>query len=175
MKIPFSLTFTALICFLAISAGAQTKDSDATVNMGDEIAKIFNTEVAMDIDTTLFDSKQSNFYFSEASRAMIMTMVVPQSFEKAEEHFEKESKKKDYKSLERKKLVHNGKNILFEKGMIKKSGQKAFMYLYAVECTAESTIFVTGMHMDGDEKKFFPAIERAALSARLTGKKQTGE
>lgn len=175
MRILLSLTLTTLICLNAFNADAQTKDSDASVNMGNEIAKIFNTEVVMEVDTTLFDSKQNNFYFSEASRAMIMTMVVPQSFEKAQEHFENESKKKDYKSLERKKLVHNGKKVLYEKGMIKKSGQKAFMYLYAVECTAESTIFVTGMHMDGDEKKFFPAIERAALSARLTGRKQSGE
>jgi hypothetical protein len=102
---------------------------------------------------------------------MLMTMVAPQSFAKAEEHFDKQGRKKDYKTLERKKFVHNGRNVLFEKGMLKKNGEKAYMYLYAVEGSAESTIFITGMHMEGGEKKFFPVIERAALSAKLAGSK----
>jgi hypothetical protein len=96
-----------------------------------------------------------------------MSILAPQSFEIADEHFDKESSKKEYRIIEKKKLTHNGKNVLFQKGEVSQDGKKAFMYSWAIETTSESTIFVTGMHMDGDDDKYFPAIERAALSARL--------
>jgi len=170
MKTPFSL-LTAL--FISFSVFAQTDpkadaktDSVAEI-LANEFKKVFSTKVDMDIDEALFPAKQGNFYMNEEDQAMIMTMVAPQSFARAEEHFNKESKKDGYKLLEKKKFTHDGRNFLFQKGLLKADGKKAIMYMYAIEGNEQSTIFFTGMHMDGDDKKFFPAIEKAALSAKL--------
>jgi hypothetical protein len=165
MKTLHKLVLAVVIAYSSGNVYAQTEKEN--VDIAAEISKIFSTKVSMDVDTVLFDTKQNNFYFSEKEKAMIMTMVAPQSFEKAEEHFEKEKKKKEYKILEKKKFVHNGKNVLFQRGLIKKDGQKAYMYMYAIEAGPESTIFISAMHMEGGESKFRPAIERAALSAKL--------
>jgi hypothetical protein len=167
MKKIFSLGRIAAFVFLSFSAFAQSdEDTDSlSANLGKELDKMFNTKIDMDIDTKLFPTKQSSFYINEEEQAMIMTLVAPQSFAKAEEHFNKESKKEGYTQLETKKFTHNGKNFLYQKGMLEREGNKMIMYLYAIEDGEKATIFFTGMHMEGAEKKFFPAIERAALSA----------
>jgi hypothetical protein len=166
----YALRFGRILAFLMFSftALAQSTPTDSVAQkLGTELNKIFSTDVQMEIDTLVFNSKQNNFYFNEAENAMIMTLVAPQSFAKAEEHFNKRNDKESYKSLDKKKFVHDGRNFLYEKGMIENDGKKAFMYVYAIEVSAQSTIFFTGMHMEGGEQKFFPVIQRAALSARL--------
>ncbi|HYC87129.1 MAG TPA: hypothetical protein VEB86_17975 [Chryseosolibacter sp.] len=167
-KVPFVLFILAIVSCSFQTVAQSTPADTVAAKIGEMINKVFNTEVYMDVDTILFNTKQANFYLNEESKAMIMTMVAPQSFQKAEEHFNKESNKDGYKVVEKKKLTHNGKNILYQSGILKRDGKKAHMYMYAIECGPQSIIFFTGMHMAGDEKKFFPAIERAALSASLT-------
>jgi len=164
----FFLTSLAFLLFSS-TAFAQTDDSDSlSTQLGKELDKVFNTKVYMDVDSTVFPTRQNNFYFNEPEQAMIMTLVAPQSFAKAEEHFDKQTKKDGYKSVEKKKFTHNGRNYLYQKGIFKKDGHKAIMYLYAIGESETETIFFTSLHMAGDEEKFFPAIERAALSASLT-------
>lgn len=153
------------------STFAQTGEKDSTeFDLGKEMNKVFGTKVLMDVDTVLFDSHHGNFYINDANSAMIMTMFVPQGIARVEADFNKNDEKKDVEITEKKKFIHNGKTILFQKGIIEKEGQKVIMYLYAVEFNAESSIFITATHKDGVEKSFFPAIERAALSARLAAK-----
>lgn len=169
MKTLFTVSRIAALVLLSFSAFAQSDDKNVdslSANLGKELDKMFNSKIEMDIDNTLFPNKQSSFYINEEEKAMIMTILAPQSFPKAEEHFNKENDKEGYKLIEKKKFKHNGRNILFQKGTMEEEGQKMVLYLYAIEDTEKSTIFLTGMHMDGAEKKFFPAIERAALSAK---------
>jgi hypothetical protein len=163
---------TALFMF-PVSSFAQTDgEADSLTNLvAEQFKKVFSTKVELDIDATLFPAQQGNFYINEEEQAMIMILVAPQSFAKAEEHFEKETEKDGYKVLEKRKFTHDGKNILYQKGSLEADGNKAVMYTYAIEASADATIFFTGMHMDGDEKKFLPAIERAALSAKLADQK----
>jgi hypothetical protein len=171
MKTPLALLTAFLI--LPFSSFAQTdSESDSLTNfVAEQFKKVFSTKVDLDLDNTLFPAQQGNFYINEEEQAMIMILVAPQSFAKAEEHFEKETEKDGYKVLEKRKFTHNGKSILFQKGSLEANGNKAVMYMYAIEASPDATIFFTGMHMDGDDKKFFPAIERAALSARLAEQK----
>jgi hypothetical protein len=168
MKVlPILIVSLALAVSCGKTFGQSTQVDSVAIKVGNDLNNLFNRKVYMDVDTILFGTKQDNFYFAEGSQAMIMTILAPQSFAKAEEHFDEESSEKEYKLLEKKKLTYNGKNVLYQKGEISKDGKKALMHLWAIETTSESTIFVTGMHMDGDDDKYFPAIERAALSARL--------
>lgn len=159
----------AVMVLLSFSAFAQSdeKVDSVSAEIGKQIDKVFNTKVYMNVDTTIFSTHQGNFYIAEAEKAMIMTLVAPQAFPKAEEHFNKEGKKDGYKVLEKKKFAHNGKNYIYQKGLLKKDGKKMIMYLYGIEEGSDTTIIFTGMHMAGDEEKFFPIIEKAALSARL--------
>lgn len=167
MKTLLSITRITTLVLLSFSALAQSDKDSLSVNFGKELDKMFNSKIEMDVDKTLFPTKESSFYINEEEKAMIMTLLAPQSFPKAEEHFNKENQKEGYKLLEKKKFKHNGKNILFQKGTMEEDGQKMVLYMYAIEDSETSTIFFTGMHMDGAEKKFFPAMERAALSAKL--------
>ena len=164
-----TLALLAFMLFVSTASFAQTEAQTDSVAeyLANQIKKVFSTKVDMNVDATLFPENEGNIYMNEKAKAMIMTLVAPQSFAKAEEHFDKESKKDGYKLLEKKKFSQDGKNFLYQKGSLKVDGKKAMMYLYAIEATEESTIFFTAVHMLDDEKKFFPAIEKAALSAKL--------
>jgi hypothetical protein len=171
MKTFYPLLLCVSVTFSLSNAFAQTGKKDSTeLDLGKEMNKVFGTKVLMDVDTVLFDSHHGNFYINEANSAMIMTMFVPQGIARVEADFNKNDEKKDVTITEKKKFVHNGKTILFQKGLVEKEGQKVIMYLYAVEFNTESSIFITATHKEGVEKSFFPAIERAALSARLAAK-----
>jgi hypothetical protein len=173
MKTLFGIILSAAITLSVNGSFAQTIKKDSTeFDLGKEINKVFSTKVSMDVDTILFNTRQGNFYFNEASKAMIMTMVVPQSIARLEEDFNKKDKKKDIKIIETKKFTHDGRQILFQRGLLKKDGNKILMYMYGVEATPESSIMLTCTHAEGEEKKFFPAIERAALSAKLAEAKK---
>jgi hypothetical protein len=173
MKTLISIILSAAVVLSVNGTFAQTTKKDSTeFDLGKEIGKVFSTKVFMDIDTILFNTRQGNFYFNEASKALIMPIVVPQSIARLEDDFSKKDKKKDIKIIETKKFTHDGKQILFQRGLLKKDGNKVLMYMYAVEATPESSILLTCAHAEGEEKKFFPAIERAALSAKLAEEKK---
>jgi hypothetical protein len=169
MKLFISISrIAALVCISFTSFAQSANDTDSlSTKLGEALNKVFNTKIDMVIDSTVFPTHQANFYFNEEEKAVIMTLVAPQSFAKAEEHFEKQTNKDGYKMTEKKKFTHDGRNFLYQKGILKKDGEKLIMYLYAIEDSEDATIFFTGMHMPGTEKKFFPVIERAALSAKI--------
>jgi hypothetical protein len=168
-RLPGVISFFVLLLSIASFGQSTESKKSEDVNVARELDKAFNTKVDMDVDTTIFDSRQGNIYLSEKHKAMIMTMVAPQSIGKAEEIFNKEKAKKNYTITEKKKLSNNGRTILFQRGETEKDGQKAFMYIYQIEATPESTILISGMHMDPaeDRESIFQAIQRAAFSAKV--------
>ena len=94
-------------------------------------------------------------------------MVAPQSIGKAEEKFNEPNEKEGYKIIDKKKIQHDGRTILYQKAELEKDEEKAMMYIYQIEATPESTILVSATHMGTDDEKMFKVIERAALSAKL--------
>lgn len=157
---------TMALAFNLCNAQSEKADS-VDFDLGKAFAKIFDSKVSMDIDTTFFTPQSNSFYLSEEHKALIMTMVVPQTFEKAEAQFDKESKKEGFKLSDKGKLQHNGKTILYQKGTMKKDGKKAGFHMYAVAGDENNTIFISGIFMREDEKLVAPQIETAALSAKL--------
>jgi hypothetical protein len=164
-KIVFLLT---LLAFISVTiAIAQKKKKVDEREVAEALNMVFNTKVDMDLDTTIFDTHQGNMYISESHKALVMTMVSPQSIQEAEEKFNKPSEKKNYKIVEKKKIEHEGKIILYQKAEAEKDGQKALIYVYQIEATPQATILVSGTDMGTYTEKIFMVVERAALTAKL--------
>lgn len=167
MKSPISIIIL-LTVISATSAFAQDQKKDKEkIDMMAELNKVFSTKVRMDVDTTIFETHQGNMYISESEKAFIMTMVAPQSIAKAEEKMNEPEKSHDYKILEKKKVVHEGRTILFQKAEAEKDGQKAIVYVYQIEATPESSILISATQLVTANEKVFKAIQRAAYSAKL--------
>lgn len=158
-----------VLAVISVSAVAQDKKKEQ-VDIMTELNKVFSTKVLMDVDTTIFETHQGNMYISESEKAFIMTMVAPQSIAKAEEKMNEPETSHDYKILERKKVTHDGRIILFQKAEAEKDGQKAIVYVYQIEATPESSILISATQLDTANEKVFKAIQRAAYSAKLADK-----
>jgi hypothetical protein len=151
----------------ATTVFAQKKKKKEEAELAETLNKVFNTKVDMDIDTTIFESHEGNMYMSEGYKAFVMTMVAPQSIQKAEEKFNETKEKADYKIVDKKKIEHEGRIILYQKAEAEKDGQKALIYVYQIEAAPESTILISATDMGTDTEKVFKAIQQAAFTAKL--------
>jgi hypothetical protein len=169
-KSVFLLALLALVSVTTTIAQNKKQEKDEAKEereLAEALSKVFKTKVDMDLDTTVFDSREGNMYVSETHKAFVMTMVAPQSIQKAEEKFNEPNENKKYKVIDKKKIEHEGRIILYLKSEAEKDGQKALIYIYQVEATPESTILISATDMGTDTEKIFKAVERAALTAKL--------
>lgn len=150
---------------------SQTENADSVMNaVADKLAKVFSTEVIMDIDTKLFSQHEGNIYMTKDNDAMIMTIVAPQSFAKAKEQHdgrEEEEEDENYQLTGKGEFEENGKKILFRIGKIKKDEKEGIIEQYMVSATEDSTIIVTGFYELKLKPTYESVIRKAAVSARL--------
>ena len=170
MKSPISIIILLTAISVTATVAQDKKKEKEQFDLMAEMNKVFSTKVDMDVDTTIFETRQGNMYISESEKAFIMTMVAPQSIAKAEEQMNEPDASEDYKILEKKKIMHEGRTILFQKAEAEKEGQKAIVYIYQIEATPESSILISATQLNTANEKVFKAIQRAAYSAKLADK-----
>lgn len=122
---------------------------------------MFSAKIDIEIDSSLFDQKTGNIYFSEKYNAVFMMLSIPQGIEKAAEHMEGERKKDGYKEVSSGRYEVNGKKVLFEKGTIKKNGKKMSMDMYVVEVGENSSIFAAGLYLPKHKDLFEQKIKES--------------
>jgi|ERR1019366_258565 hypothetical protein len=154
----------AILLFSMISFG-QTDSTQ--VDLGNEMTKMLNTKISMEVDSQLYKNSQGNFYISEKPQAMIMAMVIPQSYEKAKEKLSEDVKKKNVVIKNAGEFEVNGKKIGFKTGEMKENGENMIIELYVVEATKENTIFITGVYLPTDKLRFANSAKKAASTAKL--------
>ena len=158
--------FTCLALFLlSVSTYGQTDSMNG--GLENEMTKMLTTKIYMEVDSQLYSSIQGNFYISEKPQAMIMAMVIPQSYEKAKQKISEDVKKKNVLIKDSGEFVINGKKIVFKIGEMVERGEKMIIELYAVEATAESTILITGVYLPKDRLRFANSAKKAATTAKL--------
>ncbi len=74
-----------IIAIFLFSGIAYCQTDSTQVDPLNEMTKIFGTKILMEVDSQLYNNIQGNFYISDKPQAMIMAMVLPQSYEKAKE------------------------------------------------------------------------------------------
>ena len=85
-------TIVAFACVFSLNTYSQTDSMDQ--DLGTAMLQLFNATITMNVDSTLFPIHQGNFYVSEKPQATIMAVLVPQSFDKANEKIVSDTKTK---------------------------------------------------------------------------------
>src|SRR6478736_930891 len=127
----------SLLIFIGLNSFGQNIQGstypDTLNNQISELTKIFSTKVSLKIDTSIFNKKQGNFYTSEKYEAFIVAIATSKTIAQAEEHFTQEISKNEYKLKEKGKFIADGKDVLFQKGTMKKDGKKYNTNIYALK------------------------------------------
>ncbi len=161
-KIIFSLL--SVIVLIGRTYG-QTDSTGA--DMVKEMEKMFGAKITMEVDTTLYNNRQGNFYISENPQAMLMAVVIPDSYENSKLKLSEAVQKKEVTVKDLGEMESNGKKIIYKIGEMKENGQDMIIELYAVEATTEKTILITGVYLPKDKLKYANSAKKAALKAKL--------
>jgi hypothetical protein len=157
---------TVLSFFLfSILVYAQTDSSE--LDLGNEMTKMLTSKITMQVDSLLYHTHQGNFYISEKPEAMIMAVLYPQPYDKAKAKLLEDVKKKNVVIKDFGEFEVNGKKIVFKIGEMNDHGKNMIIELYAVESTKDNTIFVTGVYLPVNKKRFANTAKIAASTAKL--------
>jgi NDP-sugar pyrophosphorylase family protein len=161
-RLAFILIFTT-ISFLSFG---QTDSVE--FDLGDAIGKLFNTQIEMEVDESLYPQKMGNFYMSESPVGILIAMSVPQDYlEAKEDMFDGEGKSEINKIKDKGSFMNNGLEISYAKGITKKDGKKLWMELYTIQLADGNSLFVIGSCEIKAKDVFSASFLNAAKTAKI--------
>ncbi len=146
----------------------SSADQPSEAEKQEAIDNLFNSEIKMDVDETIFVIDNGTNRATEDMSAGIMKMLSPQPYLILKERIEKEPENQNgVTSLGVEEIELEGKKILVQKSMvIDEVGDKMIMMMHAVPA-GEKTMMISSFFPEVEESKYLPLIEKSVVSARL--------
>ncbi|MEM6721163.1 MAG: hypothetical protein AAF611_17670 [Bacteroidota bacterium] len=155
-------TLVALCMLFVAVFTVQAQDDDAAEQQA--IAQeLMSIKIDMKVDTELFMKVTENTYVSESPKAMIMAMIVPETYENAKSKLVG-NMPPDFKVKEKGEKMMNGIQVLFLEGTAEAQGSTVDSTVYCFKRDADTCIMFMGMSEVGADKKYVDAITTAANS-----------
>lgn len=120
-----------------------------------------DAEIQIEIDSSIYEIKQGNSYYTKDEKSAIQANLIPISFEKMQDNMLKNSSD----DIDKGKIIINGINILFVK-KISKDNENIIM-IYCKENDQNSTISFISFYPSESENYYKPIIEKAFFSAKV--------
>ena len=153
-----------LCCNVSFSQESNSKSDEEIAQA--LLGTMFTSKVSMDVEEGYFSDYQAGTYLDSANGAVLMSMVVPATYEKMKADLSKEGGKMDNYS-DKGEFTENGKNVLYIKGIEEQGGIKVNVAMYVFEADENSCLMITGTWKDGADPKYSEVIKKAALSAQV--------
>ncbi|SHJ37711.1 hypothetical protein [Aquimarina spongiae] len=149
-------------------------DTESTTHTSPEEEKkaalnnIFNADIEMEVDETVFVIDNGTNRVTEDMSAGIMKMVAPQPYDLLKKRLEEEPENQNgMTSLGIEEVELEGKKVLVQKSMtLDDAGDKMIMMMHAVPA-GEKTMMISSFFPADEEGKYVPLIEKSVLSAKL--------
>lgn len=120
-------------------------------------------KIDMEVNKELFMQVTQNTYVSEEPKAVIMAMIVPETYDNAKAKLEG-NMPPDFKVTNKGEKMMNGVNVIYMEGTAEAQGTKVNSTIYCLKRDADSCIMFMGMSEVGADKKYTDAIAAAANS-----------
>lgn len=120
-----------------------------------------DVEIQIEIDSSIYEIKQGNSYYTKDEKSAIQANLIPMSFEKMQDNMLKNSSD----DIDKGKIIINGINILFVK-KISKDNENIIM-IYCKENDQNSSISFISFYPSESENYYKTIIEKAFLSAKV--------
>lgn len=162
------------LCVMALNVQAQetTTETPKTENTQEESEKqnkmqrmmeLMSTKIEIDVDTELFTPEGANSYVSENPKAVIMAMLVPDSYENSKRKMENDAGGGMTITEKGEKEV-NGVTVLYMNGTTEAEGSTLNSVMYCMEIDAETCLMFVGMADANADPKYAAAIKKATNS-----------
>ncbi|QHI38984.1 hypothetical protein IMCC3317_43840 [Kordia antarctica] len=151
------------ILFVGFNVQAQGAGTEEDKAKAKKVMEMMSKKVDIDVDETLFTAVTPNTYVSESPKAVIMTMMVPETYAASKEKMN-ENETDKFKVTDRGEKEINGVKVLYMTGTSEAEGTTLNNTIYCVEYDAETCIMFIGMVEEGADKKYTDAVAKAANS-----------
>jgi len=130
--------------------------------------EVFNDNVKIEIDETVFVVDNAINKENEEKTAGIMKMLASDSYESFKKQAEEKPKNQEGRTtLQLEEVMLQGKKVLVEKLLtVNEDGNKTILMMHALPAGGK-TIVVSSYFLEKEESKYLPIIEKSVLSARL--------
>jgi hypothetical protein len=118
-------------------------------------------DVEIQIDSTIYEIKQGNSYYTKDEKSAIQANLIPMSFEKMQDNM----LKNESDDLDKGKIILNGISILFVK-KISEDNENIIM-IFCKENDQNTSISFLSFYPSDSENYYKPIIEKAFLSAKV--------
>ncbi len=146
--------------FVAFNVQAQEPDAAEEQAIAMELAAI---DLEMKVDTELFQKMSTNMYVSQSPKAMVMGMIVPETYENAITKLEG-NLPPGFKVTNKGEKMMNGVNTMSLEGTIESPEGVINCIMYYTKRDADTCTVFMGMSEVGVDKKYTDAITAAANS-----------
>lgn len=140
----------------------QAQDDDAAEQQAIAL-ELSQIELDIKVDQSIFTKMSTNMYISQAPKAMIMGMVVPETYENAKSKLDSSLPPEFTVSNKGEKMM-NGIQVLFIEGTGDTKDGVINCTMYCFERDADTCTMFMGMSEVGIDKKYTDAIVEAANS-----------
>jgi hypothetical protein len=120
-----------------------------------------DVEIQIEIDSTIYEIKQGNSYYTKDEKSAIQANLIPMSFEKMQDNM----LKNESDDLDKGKIILNGISILYVK-KISEDNENIIM-IFCKENDQNSSISFLSFYPSDSENYYKPIIEKAFLSAKV--------
>ncbi len=153
------------LCFLCLgfTAQAQEQTQETEAEKQARAMELMAIKIDMEIDSTIFTQATPNMYVSETPKAVIMAMVLPETYENGKAKLTSKLPA-TFKVTQRKEKTINGVNVMHIEGSSEAQGVTVNSTVYFLKCDAETCIMFMGMLEEGADQKYVDAINTAGIS-----------
>jgi len=145
--------------FVAFNVQAQETQAEKQARA----MELMSIKVDMKVDTELFTAVTPNTYVSESPKAVIMAMIVPETYEIAKGKLEG-NLPPTFNVVDKGEKVMNGIDIVYLTGTSEAEGVTINSTVYCFKRDAETCIMFMGMSEVGADQKYVDAITAAGNS-----------
>lgn len=151
--------------FVAFNVQAQN-DEQAQDDKAEKQAlamELMSIKIDMKVDTELFMEVTQNTFVSETPKAVIMALIIPETYENAKSKLETNMPPQFNVTKKGEKMM-NGVNVVFMEGTNEAQGVTINSTIYCLKRDADTCIMFMGMSEVGADQKYVDAITAAANS-----------
>ncbi|WP_157560090.1 hypothetical protein U8527_16685 [Kordia algicida OT-1] len=155
------------LCMLFVAAfnvqAQETVSQETEAEKQKRAMELMSIKVDMTVDTDLFMQVTPNTYVSESPKAVIMAMIVPETYENAKAKLES-NLPAEFEVKDKGEKMMNGVKVIFMTGVSKAQGTTINSTVYCLKRDADTCTMFMGMSEVGADKKYVDAINAAANS-----------
>lgn len=149
------------LCVLFIGFNVQAQETEAEKQA--RAMELMSIKIDMTVDTSLFMEVTPNTFVSENPKAVIMAMIVPETYENAKDKLESKLPS-EFKVADKGEKTINGIKVIYLEGTSEAQGVTINSTVYCFKRDADTCIMFMGMSEVGADQKYVDAIKVAAKS-----------